>query len=971
MAANGVAKWDCEKWSPLGEGGNGIAGGEIYALTFNPSGYLYAGGVFPTAGGVAANGVAKWDGEKWSPLGEGVDDEVYALACDASGNLYAGGGFTTAGGVAANGVAKWDGERWSPLGEGIDDYVSALACDASGNLYAGGYFTTAGGVDANGVAKWDGEKWSPLGEGIDGSVSALAIDASGNLYAGGYFTTAGGVDANGVAKWDGEKWSPLGEGVNGSVSALALDASGNLYAGGYFTTAGGVDANGVAKWDGEKWSPLGEGIDDSVSALACDASGNLYAGGWFTTAGRVAANHVARWDGMNWTPLGEGVNGEVYSLAFDSVSSLFVGGWGIDSAGGKLSVNIARCEFPAPAGYHVVKFTANAGGRLNGKISQLALAGGTASAVGATSDTGRHFVNWTGSVTSSDNPLTLGNITADMAVSANFDLNTYTLLYATSAGGNLEGQTTQTVKYGYSGTPVKAVPSTGYHFVAWSDDSTANPRTDSDVSADIAVVANFAINTYILTYAAGTKGALTGETHQAVTHGGSGTAVTAIPQEHYHFVSWSDGSTANPRTDSNVIASLSVTASFAIDTFTLTYFAGEGGKLSGEALQIVNYGSSGVAVAAIAVEHYHFMSWSDGSIVNPRTDVDVNEDITVTASFELDTYVLVYSAGSHGTLAGQASQAVTYGGTGTAITAIPDEGYRFVNWSDGLTANPRTDANVTGNVHVAANFALIVYHQVTFTATAGGYVEGQLSQKVEHGKSCSPVTAIREIGYEFAGWGNGAMDNPLTVADVTSDMTVTAEFTEKAQPEYWVANGSVFTVNASDLDDTSFEKTPKVVSSGGGKAKVMGFKKGSDSVSCVWQGKDKPGTYALLVNGETLTEEFVVENPNDFDVTLTPATGVATDEVKVTGSYFGSTCPKVTMEFKDAKGKIKKATCKVLKPYRYDDANGKPGKSVMDVETGASELIFVVPKGITATTPATLRLNCNGTIAQLSFNATE
>ena len=45
-----------------------------------------------------------------------------------------------------------------------------------------------------------------------------------------------------------------------------------------------------------------------------------------------------------------------------------------------------------------------------------------------------------------------------------------------------------------------AVPNTGYHFVNWSDTSTDNPRTDTNVMANITVTANFAINTYTLTY---------------------------------------------------------------------------------------------------------------------------------------------------------------------------------------------------------------------------------------------------------------------------------------------------------------------------------------------------------------------------------------------------------------------------------------------------------------------------------------
>ena len=55
---------------------------------------------------------------------------------------------------------------------------------------------------------------------------------------------------------------------------------------------------------------------------------------------------------------------------------------------------------------------------------------------------------------------------------------------------------------------------------------------------------------------------------------------------------WSDNSTANPRTDSNVTTSVSVTAQFAIDTFTLTYTAGSNGSITGTTPQTVDYGTA-------------------------------------------------------------------------------------------------------------------------------------------------------------------------------------------------------------------------------------------------------------------------------------------------------------------------------------------------------------------------------------------
>ncbi len=114
---------------------------------------------------------------------------MFALAVSGS-DVYAGGFFTTAGGSAANYIAKWDGNSWAALGSGTDGVVLALAVSGS-NLYAGGQFTTAGGSATNYIAKWDGSSWSALGSGMNGYVNALAVSGS-DLYAGGFFTTAGG-----------------------------------------------------------------------------------------------------------------------------------------------------------------------------------------------------------------------------------------------------------------------------------------------------------------------------------------------------------------------------------------------------------------------------------------------------------------------------------------------------------------------------------------------------------------------------------------------------------------------------------------------------------------------------------------------------------------------------------------------------------------------------------------------------------
>ena len=80
-------------------------------------------------------------------------------------------------------------------------------------------------------------------------------------------------------------------------------------------------------------------------------------------------------------------------------------------------------------------------------------------------------------------------------------------------------------------------------------------------------VANIVVSavTHTLTYVAGSHGSISGGSPQTVNDGASGTAVTAVPVAGYAFVNWSDASIANPRTDTNVTANVSVTANFGPD----------------------------------------------------------------------------------------------------------------------------------------------------------------------------------------------------------------------------------------------------------------------------------------------------------------------------------------------------------------------------------------------------------------------
>ena len=222
--------------------------------------------------------------------------------------------------------------------------------------------------------------------------------------------------------------------------------------------------------------------------------------------------------------------------------------------------------------------------------------------------------------------------------------------------------------------------------------------------------------TYTVTFLAGTGGNLTGITTQTVTYGGSASAVTAVPATGYTFSGWSGtgftSTSTNPLTVSNVIANLTLTATFTQQTFTVTFLPGTGGSLTGSATQTVAYGGSATAVTAVPATGYVFTGWSGtgftSTSTNPLTVSNMTANLTVTATFAV-LRTVTFLAGANGTLTGATTQSVADGGNATAVTAVPNPGYALVSWTGpGFTttsSNPLTVTNVTADLTITATFA--------------------------------------------------------------------------------------------------------------------------------------------------------------------------------------------------------------------------------------------------------------------------
>ena len=370
--------------------------------------------------------------------------------------------------------------------------------------------------------------------------------------------------------------------------------------------------------------------------------------------------------------------------------------------------------------------------------------------------------------------------------------SSYLIKYQTSEGGTISGIQEQQVLSGNSSQQVTAIPQEGYAFDCWSDGLTSETRQDFATDSNVIFTAYFRkLVEYTLLYSSDENGTIVGDTHQTVFKHQNGTLVKAIPNQGYKFVKWSDGLTVASRTDKNIVNDLSATAIFEkIVYFSLSYFAEFGGSIEGNTTQSIEKGYSGETVTAVADTGYEFVKWSDGLTAATRTDINVMDNITVTAIFQKAIYKIEYSYYGKGTIEGETTQNLYYGETTSIVKAVAADGFEFVGWTDGVTTPERQDI-VTTNKVIYASFRAIPVYNVQYLeyneVYIGRYIEGETNQKVRRGGSTTEVTAKTTTPeYIFLCWDDGVTTPTRKDENITQSKRIRAIFAIGARVTFFV-----------------------------------------------------------------------------------------------------------------------------------------------------------------------------------------
>jgi len=273
----------------------------------------FSGSSLSIIDGVAdINGIAQWDGTKWSPAMQGLyydeDDNPYLDGYYIhEGNFYGVGFFRTAEGDTCNSVAFWDGQKWTGLGfipysdNGLPRVFNVIFYQDQ--LYVAGNFSweIGGGGD---IARLTSNGWEMVGGGLKGGLANVfdMVEYKGELYICGRFNKFDGNVGSGIMRWDGDVWREVGSGFcNPAITAAAMMVyKDKLYVVGIFDCVNNnILASNIASWDGERWCTLGGSYFNNGISCIAEYKGEIYVGGGFTKVDGQPCRSLAKYIGDN------------------------------------------------------------------------------------------------------------------------------------------------------------------------------------------------------------------------------------------------------------------------------------------------------------------------------------------------------------------------------------------------------------------------------------------------------------------------------------------------------------------------------------------------------------------------------------------------------------------------------------------------------------------------------------------------
>ncbi|MCW4009297.1 MAG: InlB B-repeat-containing protein, partial [Candidatus Bathyarchaeota archaeon] len=318
-----------------------------------------------------------------------------------------------------------------------------------------------------------------------------------------------------------------------------------------------------------------------------------------------------------------------------------------------------------------------------------------------------------------------------------------------------------------------ATSAAGWTFSGWSGDASGTANTTLTMDGNKTVVATFTQDIYTLTmYTVGDGQVSPG--NSTSYHYGDTVDIKAMNAVGWTFAGWSGASTATTNTTLTMTGNLTVTATFSQNNYTLTMVTvGQGSVSPGNA----TYSAGAVAnLTATPAAGWTFSGWSGEDLSGTAdTTITMNSNMTVTATFTQDNYMLTVVTAGNGTV--NYSNQTFLSGTNVTLIAAPEAGWSFGNWTGDVTGTDNPAYVVMDdNKTVTATFAQNTYYLTVIIIGGGVVSEGNQTY------SCNETVQLRSKtspGWSFAGWSGDASGTDTRIEfTMDSNKTVTATFTQ-------------------------------------------------------------------------------------------------------------------------------------------------------------------------------------------------
>ncbi|MCL2041718.1 MAG: T9SS type A sorting domain-containing protein, partial [Bacteroidales bacterium] len=440
--------------------------------------------------------------------------------------------------------------------------------------------------------------------------------------------------------------------------------------------------------------------------------------------------------------------------------------------------------------YFDVIVSADPGGTAG--TTEMHIACGTTKTVFAQADDGYHFTHWT------DDNVTVSTISPysfivekSCDLVAHFEKRTYDIVLLANP---TQGATMLIGAGTYDAGDdiiVEAIAHPCYTFIEWTENGVPvclNPQYPFTVTKSRTLVANFEIILYDVALSVDPP-----DTGEAIGGGtglpcGDSITITAIPEECYTFVEWTENgvfvSNDNPY-KFELTEDRDIVAHFTIRYCNITVSADPavGDNAVSDNLYGILCGET-VTVTAVADPCFTFLYWTeDGVIVSYDAEYtfEVLEDRDLVANFAQKTFAitLLRNPPAGGDVEGGGNQLCD---DIITVTAIPDECYTFINWTeDGVPVCYTTDYEfwVTEPRTLVANFErktfdVTVFANPSYAGTAEpNYTDVPCGDPVM-------VIATANPGYQFVDWTENGVPvwfDALYPFDVKSSRVLVANFT--------------------------------------------------------------------------------------------------------------------------------------------------------------------------------------------------